>query len=68
MTLHAQIIQEEGKPKFAVLPYKEFETLLQTLDSFESLEDFVDYMHAIKVKNETKTWHTLTDVEKELGL
>nr|WP_293840210.1 prevent-host-death family protein [uncultured Arsenicibacter sp.] len=68
MTLHAQIIQEEGKPMFAVLPYKDFEILTESLKSFDNLEDFADYMLAIKGKQEAAKWHTLDDVEKELGL
>lgn len=68
MTLNAQIIQSEGKPAFAVIAYEEYEALQQSLASFDSLEDFVDYVHAVNVKNETTTWHTLDDVKKELGL
>lgn len=68
MTLNAQIIQSGGKPAFAVLPYEEYETIQQSLASFDSLEDFKDYVHALNVKNETTTWHTLDDVKKELGL
>ncbi|GAB4026074.1 prevent-host-death family protein [Spirosoma koreense] len=68
MTLNAQIIQSEGKPTFAVIPFEEYQALQQSLSSFDSLEDFVDYIHALNVKNDTTTWHTLEDVQKELGL
>ncbi|WP_338874236.1 prevent-host-death family protein [Spirosoma sp. SC4-14] len=68
MTLNAQIIQSEGKPAFAVITYDEYETLQRSLSSFDSLEDFVDYIHALNVKQETTTWHTLDEVKKELGL
>ncbi|GGN08023.1 hypothetical protein GCM10010967_49570 [Dyadobacter beijingensis] len=39
MNLHAQIIEEDGKPKFAVLPIGEYETLINELSEFDSLED-----------------------------
>jgi uncharacterized protein (DUF885 family) len=68
MTLNAQIIQSEGKPAFAVIAFEEYQAIQQSLASFDSLEDFVDYIHALTVKNETTTWHTLDEVKKELGL
>lgn len=68
MTLNAQIIQAEGKPKFAVIDFREYEALQESLASFDSFEDFLDYMHALKVKSETTSWHTLDKVKNELGL
>ena len=68
MTLNAQIIQSEGKPAFAVIAYEEYEAIQQSLASFDNLEDFADYVHALNVKNVTTTWHTADDVKKELGL
>ncbi|WP_080053911.1 prevent-host-death family protein [Spirosoma aerolatum] len=68
MTLNALIIQSGGKPAFAVLPYEEYETIRQSLASFDSLEDFVHYVHALNVKNETTIWHSLDTVKKELRL
>ncbi|GAB3501093.1 hypothetical protein GCM10027341_27420 [Spirosoma knui] len=68
MTLNAQIIQSEGKPKFAVITYEEYQALEKSLASFDSLEDFFDYVHALNVKNETTTWHSLEEVKKEIGL
>ena len=58
MTLDAQIIKSEGKPAFAVIAYGEYRAIQQSLSSFDSLEDFGDYIHALKVKNETTTWKT----------
>ncbi|MCY7359603.1 MAG: type II toxin-antitoxin system prevent-host-death family antitoxin [Rudanella sp.] len=68
MTLKAQIIESEGKPKFAVIDYREYEALQESLASFDSLEDFLDYIHAINIKSETTSWHTLDEVKRELGL
>jgi hypothetical protein len=68
MNLHAQIIEESGKPKFAILPIAEYESLLNELSDFESIEDLADYLKAIKIKIENKAWHSLEDVKAELGL
>ena len=68
MTIRAQIIEAEGKPKFAVIDYLEYEALQESLASFDSLEDFLDYMHALNVKSETTSWHTLDAVKRDLGL
>ncbi|MGA0555861.1 prevent-host-death family protein [Larkinella sp. VNQ87] len=68
MTLKAQIIEENGEPKFAVLPYATYQTLAAELEDFDSLEDFLDYVHLIKTKSETKKWHSRDEVWKELGL
>ncbi|MBO9614606.1 MAG: prevent-host-death family protein [Dyadobacter sp.] len=68
MNLNAQIIEEDGKPKFAVLPIGEYEALLSELSDFESIEDLSDYLTAVKVKAETKTWHSLEDVKSQLGI
>ena len=68
MNLNAQIIQVEGKPKFAVIGFDEYEALQESLASFDTFEDFLDYMHALKTKSETTSWHTLDEVKRELGL
>ncbi|MCF2495851.1 prevent-host-death family protein [Dyadobacter chenhuakuii] len=68
MNLHAQIIEESGKPKFAVLPIDKYESLVKELADFDSIEDLADYLRAIKVKSENKFWHSLNDVKAELGI
>ena len=68
MTLQAQIIEADGKPKFAVIDYSAYEALQESMASFDSLEDFLDYIHATKVKQETTTWHLIADVKRELDL
>ena len=68
MNLHAQIIEESGKPKFAVLPIADYESLLNELSDFESIEDLADYLRAIKIKSENKSWHSLDEVKAELGI
>ena len=68
MILNAQITQSEGKPTFAVIDFEEYQTIQQSLAAFDNLNDFVDYIHALNVKNEITVWHTLDNVKEELGL
>jgi hypothetical protein len=68
MNLHAQIIEEAGTPKFALLPIKEYESQINELSDFDSIEDLADYLSALRTKGETKVWHSLEDVKSELGI
>ncbi len=68
MTLQAQIIEENGEPKFAVLPYQSYQALVHELADFDTLEDFIDYVHLLKTKAENTRWYTRDEVWKELGL
>lgn len=68
MTLNTQMVEAEGKPTFAVIGIDEYEALQESLVSFDTREDFLDYMQALKTRNETTSWHTLNEVKKELGL
>jgi hypothetical protein len=68
MTLQAQIIEENGQPKFAVLPYESFKNLANQLEGFDSLEDYLDYVEILKTKSENKRWLTRDQVWQELGL
>lgn len=68
INLHAQIIEESGKPKFAVLPIQEYQVLINALSNFDTVQDLADYLNAVKIKSETKIWYKLEDVKTELGL
>jgi hypothetical protein len=54
MTLKAQIIEENGEPKFAVLPYQAYQSLEAELADYDTLEDFLDYLHLLKAKAEAQ--------------
>jgi DNA-binding XRE family transcriptional regulator len=41
--MKVQVIEKEGKPEFAVLPFEEYETLLQRLDELEDAHDLQEY-------------------------
>lgn len=68
MSLNAQIIEEDGVPKFAVLPYPAFQELTNALVDFDSVEDFMDYLHLLQAKTNTKRWYSRDEVWQELGL
>ena len=68
MILKAQIIEENGEPKFAVLPYQSYQALAKELDGFDSIEDFLDYVQLVKTKSENTRWFTRDEVWQELGL
>ncbi len=68
MSLNAQIIEENGEPKFAVLPYTAFQELTEALAEFDSLEDFLDYLRLLQAKAETKSWHSRDEIWPQLGL
>ncbi len=48
MNLHAQIIQNKGKPEYVILPYKEYKQILEELEMFEDTESY----RAAKERNE----------------
>jgi len=68
MNLHAQIIEEDGKPKFAMLPIEDYEMLVNELSDFDTVEDLVDQLKALKIKADNNTWHSLEDVKAQLGI
>lgn len=41
--MKVQVIEKEGKPEFAVLPFEEYEMLLQRLDDLEDTHDLREY-------------------------
>jgi DNA-binding XRE family transcriptional regulator len=41
--MSVQVIEREGKPEFAVLPFEEYETLLERLEDLEDARDLQEY-------------------------
>ena len=64
MTLHPNILEQEGQKQFVVLPYSEFIALQ------EELQDFYDLKELREAKNEERDAPTLSfeEAKKELGL
>ena len=64
VTLHPNILEQEGKKQFVVLPYSEFIALQ------EELQDFYDLKELREAKKEEGDAPTLSfeEAKKELGL
>jgi len=39
ITLHTEILKREGKKQFAILPFEEYEMLLECIEDMEDLKD-----------------------------
>jgi hypothetical protein len=63
-----QVIQEEGKAKFAVLPFAVFEEIRALLSDEEKLVDYLDYLHMQKIKGQSPARLTLAEVKASLEL
>ncbi len=64
LTLHPNILEQEGQKQFVVLPYSEFVALQ------EELQDFYDLKELREAKKEERNAPTLSfaEAKKELGL
>lgn len=64
VTLHPNILEQEGQKQFVVLPYSEFIALQ------EELQDFYDLKELREAKKKERNAPTLsfTEAKKELGL
>jgi hypothetical protein len=62
--LHPQFITKNGKKKFAVIPYKEFEALQELM---ADMEDLID-LRTAKEEDVTQLSLPLADVKRMLGL
>ncbi|MCX6146132.1 MAG: prevent-host-death family protein [Candidatus Kapabacteria bacterium] len=63
-----QIINEKGKPKFAIIDYTEFQNARTLLNNSDKLEDYLDLEHIKKVKKRKEKTYSLDEVKKELDL
>jgi hypothetical protein len=64
---NVQIIRENNEAKFAVIDFKEYQSVKELLSDEEKLEDYLDYLHIQKAKAETQKMYSLEEVRKELG-
>ena len=51
--MNVQTIQQNGKPEWAILPYKDFLTLLEKAEMFQDIEDYEKAVEEIE-KNGTE--------------
>ncbi len=64
MTLHAQIIEKDGKKEFAVLPYEEFLKVREILEDYEDLQD----LRAAKTESGDSKSYSVEEAARELGI
>ncbi|MBX3056064.1 MAG: prevent-host-death family protein [Anaerolineae bacterium] len=63
-----QLIKENDRNIFAVIPFEEYLFLQELLNDEEKLADYLDYLHVQKVKTQTSQRFSLGDVRRELAL
>ena len=64
MQLHPQLIEKSGKNEFVVLPYEEFQVLMECMDDYEDLLD----LRKAKKEEKGKKGIPLDKVINELGI
>jgi len=63
---NVQIINDEGKAKFAIIDFEEFQYIKSLLLDEEKLEDYLDYMHMQKVKKQSNKRLSFAEVKQAL--
>jgi hypothetical protein len=61
--LHPEILEKDGQPEFAVLPYKEFQAVKDLLMDYEDLRD----LRAAKSEEADAPTMSLHEVSKRYG-
>ena len=63
---NVQIINEQGKAKFAIIDFEEFQYIKSLLLDEEKLEDYLDYIHMQKVKKRSSRRLSFEEVQQTL--
>jgi len=50
--MNVQIIEKNGKPEWAIIPYKEFQKIIDSLEDAEDIADIKENLKAISEKKE----------------
>jgi PHD/YefM family antitoxin component YafN of YafNO toxin-antitoxin module len=64
MTLHAEILEKNGKKQFAILPYEEFVAVQERLQDLEDLQA----LRRAKRSESRKPSISLAEAKRKLGL
>jgi len=64
LALHPQILEKDGKREFAILPYEEFERLVDELADYQDLKE----LRAAKGEEGNALGKGLSEVRDELGI
>jgi hypothetical protein len=65
---NVQIINDNGEAKFAVLNFQDYLDIKALLSDTSKLEDYLDYLHIQKVKQQTQKILSLDEVKRELSI
>lgn len=68
MLEHVQIIEEQGKAKFAVIDFEEYLSIKALLSEPDKLEDYLDYLHMQAIKKDSSKRLTLAEVKQACNL
>ena len=62
-----QIIKDNNEAKFAVIGFDEYLYLKDLLSDEEKLEDYLDYLHVLRVRKHSKRTYSFEEVKRELA-
>jgi hypothetical protein len=62
--LHPEILSADGKPQFAILPYKEFVALQEWIEDTQDLHT----LRIAREENKDEPSYTIEEVRKELEI
>ena len=68
MLENVQIISDNGEAKFAVINFQEYLNVKDLLSDKSKLQDYLDYLHVQKIKQQTKKMFSLDEVKHQLSL
>jgi len=68
MLENVQIISDNGEAKFAVINFQEYLNVKDLLSDESKLQDYLDYLHVQKIKQQTKKMFSLDEVKHQLSL
>lgn len=64
ISLNPRFLEKDGKKEFAVLPYEEFEQVIEELSDYQDLKD----LRSAKATEEGASGLSLAEVRKELNI
>lgn len=63
-----QVIKEGGSDRFAIIDMKEFQEVKDLLNNTEKLQDYLDYLHLLSVKNKKEKMYSLDEAKRIFDL
>ena len=65
---HVQVIKDNDRAKFAVIPFEEYLFLKELLSDESKLADYLDYLHMQNIKEQSQGRLSLAEVKRELAI